>query len=96
MELLSGGSLRSLMNRKKHFSDEEASAVLRGLLNAVEHVHSKNYVHRDLKPDNILIDNYDDLSSVKVADFGLSACFRMNISYSLNEKMGTLLFMAPE
>ena len=59
-------------------------------------MHSKNYVHRDLKPDNILVDNFDDLSTVKLADFGLSASFRMNFAYALNEKMGTLIFMAPE
>lgn len=65
-------------------------------MSAVEHVHSKNYVHRDLKPENILINNENDLSSIKLADFGLSASFRINTAYSLNEKMGTLLFMAPE
>lgn len=66
------------------------------MLSAVEHVHSKNYVHRDLKPENILIDEEDNLASIKLADFGLSASFRINTNYSLNEKMGTLLFMAPE
>ena len=69
---------------------------MKSLLSAVEHVHSKNYVHRDLKPENILIDNEDDLSSLKLADFGLSASHRINYAYALNEKMGTLLFMAPE
>ena len=37
------------------FKEEEVSEIVRGILNAVEHVHSKTYVHRDLKPDNILI-----------------------------------------
>lgn len=36
------------------------------------------------------------MSSVKLADFGLSATFHINIARALNEKMGTLLFMAPE
>jgi serine/threonine protein kinase len=62
----------------------------------VEHVHSKNYVHRDLKPENVLLDDDDDMTSVKLADFGLSATFHINIASALNEKMGTLLFMAPE
>lgn len=84
------------MNKKKYFSDEEASTIMRSLLSAVEHVHQKNYVHRDLKPENILINDEEDLSSLKLADFGLSASFRLNTSYTLNERMGTLLFMAPE
>lgn len=69
---------------------------MKSLLSAVGHVHSKNFVHRDLKPENILINDENDLTSVKLADFGLSASFRINLSYALNEKMGTLLFMAPE
>lgn len=84
------------MKKRKTFSDEEASIILKNLLLAVEHIHSKNYVHRDLKPDNILLDNFNDLSTIKVADFGLSASFRLNTAYSLNERMGTLLYMAPE
>lgn len=84
------------MTYKKYLSDEEASMVIKGLLSAVEHVHSKNFVHRDLKPENILIYDLEDLSSVKLADFGLSASFRINSAYQLNERMGTLLFMAPE
>jgi len=43
------------------------------ILEAMEYMHSHNIVHRDLKPDNILIGDYSDLTTVKVADFGLSA-----------------------
>ena len=96
MEIIKGGCLRNLMDFKKTFSDEEASTIMRSLLSAVEHVHQKNYVHRDLKPDNILIDKINDLSSIKLGDFGLSVSFRINLAYALNEKLGTLLFMAPE
>lgn len=84
------------MKTKGRFNDDQASLVMRSLVSAVEHVHSKNYVHRDLKPENILINDADDLSSVKLADFGLSAAYRLNAVYSLDERMGTLLFMAPE
>jgi calcium-dependent protein kinase len=73
------------MNERREFTDEEASTVMKSLLNAVGHVHSKNYVHRDLKPDNILMGDKEDLSSIKLADFGLSASFRINAAYSLNE-----------
>jgi len=57
MEVVKSGTLKRLMNKRKAFSEEEASKIIKGLLSAVEHVHSKNYVHRDLKPENILIDD---------------------------------------
>lgn len=84
------------MTKKLTFSEVEVSIVIKSLFGAVEHVHSKNYVHRDLKPENILIKDPKDLQTVKLADFGLSASFRISQTYSLTEKMGTLLFMAPE
>lgn len=96
MEIIKGGSLKQLINIKKTFTDEEASTIIKSLLSAVEHVHSKNYVHRDLKPENILMNDHNALDSVKLADFGLSASFRINIAYFLDEQMGTLLYMAPE
>ena len=82
MELIKGGSLKNLIQQYKRFNDEEASQIIRGILNAVEHVHSKTYVHWDLKPDNILID-YDEQGHIviKLADFGLGAQFRLNCAY---------------
>ena len=85
-----------MLDERKVIPDEEASVILKSILQAIEHVHSKNFVHRDLKPENILIDDVSRLDSIKIADFGLSAAFRVNPNYALNEKMGTLLFMAPE
>ena len=96
MEMVKGGSLKSLMDSRIRFSEEEASTIIRCILKAIEHVHEKNFVHRDLKPENILFDNPKDLSSIKLADFGLSAAMKVKADFLMNEKMGTLLFMAPE
>lgn len=114
MECIPNGTLKSLMTKKGNsgFSDYEASQIIGGLLAAVKHVHSKNFVHRDLKPDNVLIGDpnsrikyYEQANmkmdsdlrrSIKLADFGLSASFRISMAHSLDEKMGTLIFMAPE
>lgn len=46
---------------------------MKGLLSAVDYIHAHNTVHRDLKPDNILVGDPADLSTTKVVDFGLSA-----------------------
>ena len=47
--------------------------IIKSIFEAVHYLHSNEIVHRDLKPDNILIADPEDLSSIKVADFGLSA-----------------------
>jgi len=49
------------MKRKGAFLEEEAASVIRGLLSGLSHVHSKDYVHRDVKPENILIEGGEAL-----------------------------------
>ncbi len=68
-------------------TEEEASLVMKRLLEGVSYIHGKDIIHRDIKPGtftkmlnllkkaNILIDNKRDLSTIKIADFGLSAEF---------------------
>ena len=77
MELIRGGQLSELILARKRldksFSDEEASQIMKALFEAVHYLHTNEIVHRDLKPDNILIADPEDFSSIKVADFGLSA-----------------------
>ena len=98
MEHIANGSLRNLISTKGSFNDDEAAEIIGGLLTAVKHVHSKNYVHRDLKPENVLIGDSTEgfLGAIRLADFGLSASFRISTAHSLDERMGTLIYMAPE
>ena len=72
MELMEG-KLSSLISKRKQFTDEEASQIIKCIFEAVEYIHNNGIVHRDLKPDNILIGDINDLSTIKIADFGLSA-----------------------
>jgi len=59
MELVSNGRLSDVIKERfekiEKFSDNEASSLMRGILNAVSYMHDKNIVHRDLKPENILV-----------------------------------------
>ncbi len=56
----------------------------------------KTYSSPKTRKRKFAIDDEELRRSIKLADFGLSASFRISSAYSLDERMGTLLFMAPE
>jgi serine/threonine kinase 38 len=68
MEFLQGGDLMTLLMEKDILSEEESRFYIAETILAVETVHSLNYIHRDLKPDNLLIGKD---GHVKLSDFGL-------------------------
>jgi serine/threonine protein kinase len=93
MEYVRGGTLGAYLKRKK-ISEKKAVQAMTGILRAVEYLHKHGIVHRDLKPDNILIADRADLSSVKIADFGLST--QVQNGFKVDDRCGTVLYMAPE
>lgn len=68
MEYLPGGDLMNLLIEKDVFTEDQARFYTAEMLLAIESVHKLNYIHRDLKPDNVLIDRKGHL---KLTDFGL-------------------------
>lgn len=68
MEFLAGGDLMTLLMKKDILSEEEAKFFMAEAILAVDSVHKLNYIHRDLKPDNILIGRD---GHIKLSDFGL-------------------------
>jgi serine/threonine protein kinase len=93
MEHLKGGTLKSFMKRS-NLTEFNVSVILKHLFEAVNYLHSREITHRDIKPDNIMLLDTDDLSSLKLIDFGLS-------SQDLDELFkydlcGTVIYMAPE
>jgi serine/threonine kinase 38 len=69
MEFCHGGDLMSLLIDKDILSEDEARFYIAELILAIESVHKLKCIHRDLKPDNILIDKN---GHIKLSDFGLS------------------------
>lgn len=72
MEYMPGGDLMNLFIEKDVLSEDDARLYIAELVLAIEAIHKMNYIHRDLKPDNILIDKDGHL---KLSDFGLCAKF---------------------
>ena len=68
MEYLNGGDMMTLLMRKDILSEDESRFYIAQTVLAVESVHKLNYIHRDLKPDNLLI---DERGHIKLSDFGL-------------------------
>ena len=69
MEMVSGENLRVRLARDSRLDRPEAMRIVTGVAHALAAAHELGLVHRDIKPDNIMVDEY---GAVKVADFGLA------------------------
>jgi serine/threonine protein kinase len=88
LELANGGELFDFIAQTGKFTEEVARFYFHQLCNAFEYLHGNGVSHRDMKPENIMLDSEFNL---KVADFGFSS------SKALNEtRRGTDSYMAPE
>merc|ERR1712156_106872 len=90
MEFVQGGLLFDLCQTMGAMGEDAGRFFLHQMLDSVEYMHSRKIVHRDLKLENILI---DDNLNLKLADFGF-ACYK-NID-ALQSYRGTMTYMAPE
>ncbi|XP_027858623.1 citron Rho-interacting kinase isoform X2 [Xiphophorus couchianus] len=95
MEYLPGGDLMSLLNRyEDQFDESMAQFYLAELVEAIQAVHQLGYVHRDVKPENILIDR---TGHIKLADFGSAAKLTANRTVATaTVPVGTQDFLSPE
>ena len=91
-EFMQGGELFFHLHKEKRFDNEKAKFYIVEIILALEYLHSRKMLYRDLKPPNILIDK---TGHIKLTDFGLSKIFK-----SKNDKAYTICgspnYLAPE
>uniref|UniRef100_A0A8C6PEX3 Ribosomal protein S6 kinase n=1 Tax=Nothobranchius furzeri TaxID=105023 RepID=A0A8C6PEX3_NOTFU len=95
LELLGGGELLERIRREQHFSETEASRIMRKLVSAVSHMHDVGVVHRDLKPENLLFTDESENSEIKIIDYGF-ARLKPPDNQLLKTPCFTLQYAAPE
>lgn len=91
MEYCSGGELYDYLSQKKVLQEDEARRLFRQIATAVYYCHIHKICHRDLKLENVLL---DDTGSAKIADFGLSNVFKE--TSLLSTFCGSPLYASPE
>ena len=96
MRCIDGPSLRRLLEQQQRLAVREAARIARQVADALGYAHQQGIVHRDVKPDNILL---DDAGHVLVTDFGIAkAAQAASVSQLTTEGMvvGTPHYMSPE
>lgn len=95
MEYLEGGTLRQYMKEKTNITEDDARIIIKQLLTALSYLHyTCDICHRDVKPENIMFSNKNEITGLKLLDFGLSSDRFESKNYL--ENCGTLIYMAPE
>ncbi|MBO0680539.1 serine/threonine protein kinase [Mycolicibacterium sp. S2-37] len=93
MELVEGGTLRELLRERGPMPPHAAAAVLAPVLSGLAVAHRGGLVHRDVKPENVLI---SDDGEVKIADFGLVRAVAEAQITSTSVILGTAAYLSPE
>jgi serine/threonine-protein kinase len=93
MELVEGGTLRELLTERGPMPPHAVAAVLRPVLGGLAAAHRAGLVHRDVKPENVLISDEGD---VKIVDFGLVRAVAEAGITSTSVILGTAAYLSPE
>ena len=93
MELAEGITLKEYIRKKGYLSPKETVEISTQIASAISHAHKNHIIHRDIKPQNILV---SDTGIIKVTDFGIAKATSSNTVTSTATAMGSVLYISPE
>lgn len=93
MDYIEGATLRAVVQRRRVLPAEDAISIVVEICRAVAHAHGKGIIHRDMKPENVMIDGEGD---VFVMDFGLARAIQEPGLTVTGTIMGSPVYMSPE
>ncbi|WP_342509367.1 Stk1 family PASTA domain-containing Ser/Thr kinase [Sporosarcina sp. FSL K6-2383] len=93
MEYVEGQTLKKFIQTNGPLSPKQALPIMRQLVSAISNAHHNGIVHRDVKPQNILMDAEGNL---KIADFGIAMALSATAHTKTNSVVGTVHYLSPE
>jgi eukaryotic-like serine/threonine-protein kinase len=93
MEYVSGMTLKQYIQAHGPIVVPDTVDIMKQVTSAISHAHANGIVHRDIKPQNILIDNY---GKVKVTDFGIATALSATSLTQTNAMLGSVHYLSPE
>ena len=93
MELAEGITLKEYIRKKGYLTPKETVEISTQIASAISHAHKNHIIHRDIKPQNILV---SDTGIIKVTDFGIAKATSRNTVTSTATAMGSVHYISPE
>ncbi|RNF40644.1 Stk1 family PASTA domain-containing Ser/Thr kinase [Planococcus salinus] len=93
MEYISGKTLKEYIIEHSPVAPERAVEIMKQITSALGHAHQNQIVHRDIKPQNILM---DEEGNVKITDFGIAMALSATSYTQTNSVLGTVHYLSPE
>jgi eukaryotic-like serine/threonine-protein kinase len=93
MEYVEGQTLKQYIQQSSPLQVEDTIEIMKQLTSAISHAHQNHIIHRDIKPQNILVDRF---GNVKITDFGIAMALSATSITQTNSVLGSVHYLSPE
>jgi tRNA A-37 threonylcarbamoyl transferase component Bud32 len=96
MEYLNGDNLHTLLKEQGRIDLDRSLVLLKSIASALDYAHQRGFVHRDVKPSNIMLDRSREAERAVLTDFGIVKIADANTRITASRVLGTFDYIAPE